>query len=491
MARYHGITSQTFKDMILDTGAVYYNYVDLNNPGTLLGATKGGVSFTRKPQYADLPYEGSPAAVVGSKHLTGYEVKVTANIVTFSVENIAKAIPNSNTLNDIISEKPWDATNVHTLDNIAIIATKSRTDQVVVIEIDNPICESDFSIDLKDKSEASSKWTFTAFCAATSVDTPPWRITWPKDPVFLLLGDTSTGGLSLDGINWDSVDIGATPSTSWVSVASGKDTFFTHTPSAPYARYSQDKGETWATPTTLPANFERVLHTMYTGTEFFAIGQSNYLARSSDGDNWQMITPSWTAVWSGAPITPNKQWIEGLYVDGRAVIVSSGDLCATSTDLVNWTVAIHAGGFNAYRSTTYGQGKYVFVSPTALVYTPDGINWESSSNSVPAEVGYRRAIAYGAGVFVLGGDGANGGANGGVNGLNFVYTRKLEEGLGTVWEHCQVDGAFGTIEHVVYNGEIFVAVDHLGKTLTSSNGINWSIHTTGLPAANYTLIGYG
>lgn len=185
MTRRHGIQSDTYDKLLLDSGAVYTDFVSVGSPGTLLGATRGGAVFKRVPKYKDTPYEGVPGSVVGQKHLTGVRITLEVNIISFDEDNLALAIPNSDVSAPAggyvtIDEDTWDASAVHTLDNVAILAQLSGESTPVVIVLDNPICEKDLTLTFKDKAETSSKWTFTAFYKESAgFDSPPWRILWP------------------------------------------------------------------------------------------------------------------------------------------------------------------------------------------------------------------------------------------------------------------------------------------------------------------------
>lgn len=185
MTRRHGIQSDTYDKLLLDSGAIYKDFVSVGSPGTLLGATRGGAVFKRMPTYKETPYEGIPGQVVGQKHLVGVKASLDINIISFDEDNLALAIPNSSVSAPSggyvqISETEWDAAAVHTLTNIAILAQLFGTAFAVAIVLDNPICEKDLSLSFKDKSEAVSKWLFSAFYKeSTGFSTPPWRIYWP------------------------------------------------------------------------------------------------------------------------------------------------------------------------------------------------------------------------------------------------------------------------------------------------------------------------
>lgn len=185
MTRRHGIQSDTFEKLLFDSGAIYTNFVDVDNPGTLLGATRGGAIFKRSPKYQDLKYEGVPGQVVGQKHLIDVKVTLEVNIISFDLDNLALALPNSAVTGISLdylqlTDSTWSAEGVHTLTNIAMVAQISGDTDPAVLILDNPMCDSDLSLPFSDKGETVSKWTFSAFYdEAAGFDDPPWRILWP------------------------------------------------------------------------------------------------------------------------------------------------------------------------------------------------------------------------------------------------------------------------------------------------------------------------
>jgi len=186
MTRQHGIESDTYDKLLLDSGVVYTDFVSPAVPGTLLGATRGGNVFKRTPQYKETPYEGIPGQVKGEKHLVKVITTLEVNMISFDTANLILSVPNSSFTTydgnyDQLMETEWDAEAVHTLNNIALFAELSGAAIPVIIIIDNPICEKELSFSFKDKSEAVSKWTFSAFYDETvGFDSPPWRILWPS-----------------------------------------------------------------------------------------------------------------------------------------------------------------------------------------------------------------------------------------------------------------------------------------------------------------------
>lgn len=185
MTRRHGIISSTYDNLILDSGAIYTGFTSLASPGQLLGATRGGATFKRVPKYVDTPYEGVPGQVKGQKHLVGVAASLDVNIIVFDSTNVLKAIPSAQLGSYSggfypITGAEWDASGVHTLTNIAIVAEHTGIYGPVIIILDNPLAEKDFTFNFKDKEEVVSKWVFSAYYdESVGFSTPPWTILWP------------------------------------------------------------------------------------------------------------------------------------------------------------------------------------------------------------------------------------------------------------------------------------------------------------------------
>lgn len=186
MTRQHGIEANSYKNLILDSGAIFIGFNSFASTGVRFGATRGGAAFKRLPSYKETPYEGIPGQVVGQKHLVMVKATLEVNIISFDVANIKLAIPGSVSSyydddHTKITEGEWDAVVEHGLSNIAIVAETTTGNGAVAIVLDNPICEKDFSLNFKDKSEAVSKLVFSAFYKeSVGFDSPPWRILWPS-----------------------------------------------------------------------------------------------------------------------------------------------------------------------------------------------------------------------------------------------------------------------------------------------------------------------
>jgi hypothetical protein len=198
MSRYHGITDGTYERFVIDSGAVYKNYVDGSNPGVLLGATRGGNTFTVEQEIKDMAVDGARGPVKGGRRITNVVPRIVANFIEFSREIIIRALPGSDyadypegsATHDQITRALQISTGDHCT-NIAIVGEVSGSSQPIVCIVNNPICDGNFGISETDKEEAALQVQFTGHFDPSDLDTEPWEIRWPQG---IDLTTTTTAG---------------------------------------------------------------------------------------------------------------------------------------------------------------------------------------------------------------------------------------------------------------------------------------------------------
>ena len=111
-------------------------------------------------------------------------------------------------------------------------------------------------------------------------------------------------------------------------------------------------------------------------------GEYNYIARTTDGVNWTIVTISNTS----------RNWYSAVYGANKFVLFSNGYI-AYSTDAINWTEKANAITINGngcgpgYHSVIYdGQKFWARVNyqlKYCYSYSTDGINWTTTQVSQP------------------------------------------------------------------------------------------------------------
>ncbi len=88
----HGV-SDTSKDKILiDAGAVYLGFKTVANPGTLLGATRGGNTFELARTIRRMEADGARGPVKGLRRVEEVVATIKANMMELTAENLRLAI---------------------------------------------------------------------------------------------------------------------------------------------------------------------------------------------------------------------------------------------------------------------------------------------------------------------------------------------------------------------------------------------------------------
>lgn len=120
-------------------------------------------------------------------------------------------------------------------------------------------------------------------------------------------------------------------------------------------------------------------HTLYGVTFangiFVGVGDSGVVSISSDATNW---TESATA-------TTNK--LNGIaYAGGLFVAVGDGGIVETSGDGWNWVLRA-SGTTNSLTAIAYANGKFVAVGSSAVIYSPDAVNWSPAISGLTGATG--------------------------------------------------------------------------------------------------------
>lgn len=173
-SRYHGVAPGTYERMILDAGEVRMNFTDLDNPGTRLGATRGGSTFLIEPEYKEMEVDGAPGPVMGGHRIVRVECKLTCNFVEFNEDILKLALPGGTVADasETYGENLKQITRAMKLyassytepykDNIVLFAEVAGTSTPVIVGVKNALQTGSFELSLEDKDEAVVSIEFSA-----------------------------------------------------------------------------------------------------------------------------------------------------------------------------------------------------------------------------------------------------------------------------------------------------------------------------------------
>jgi len=185
MSRQHGITAETYERLVIDAGAVYKNYVSAEDPGTLLGATRGGSVFAVETELRDMPVDGAKGPVKGDKRIIKVTASLECNFIESTTEIFKRMIPGSTstafgeTHDDITRALALAASDY--LTNVVIIGQVSGSEEAVVLMIENAMADGKMSLSLSDNDEAVNKIKFIGHFDPDDLDAEPWLIRFPND----------------------------------------------------------------------------------------------------------------------------------------------------------------------------------------------------------------------------------------------------------------------------------------------------------------------
>lgn len=188
MSRQHGITAETYERLVIDAGAVYKDYVSAENPGTLLGATRGGSVFAVETELREMPVDGAKGPVKGDKRIIKVTASLECNFIESTTEIFKRMLPGSSA-SDFPAESAThdeirrtnDVSAVDYLTNVVIVGQVSGSYHPVVLMVENAMSDGKVSISLADNDEAVNKIKFIGHFDPDALDNEPWLIRFPQD----------------------------------------------------------------------------------------------------------------------------------------------------------------------------------------------------------------------------------------------------------------------------------------------------------------------
>jgi hypothetical protein len=188
MARQHGVTANTYRRFVVDSGVVRVGYTNPSSPGTLIGATRGGTTFTVEQEIRDMPVDGAKGPVKGGRRITKVTARLECNFIEFTKELLQMGLPGS----DLGSHPAGTATHDSITralqialadyeDSIVLIGEVSGSAQPIICGISDAIATGNFEIAAADNDESALKISFEAHFDPASLDAEPWFVYFPKD----------------------------------------------------------------------------------------------------------------------------------------------------------------------------------------------------------------------------------------------------------------------------------------------------------------------
>jgi hypothetical protein len=190
MARVTGVSTTTPFNIVVDAGVVYLNY-GVATDERMLGATRGGATFTVTQEFRSVEVDGVPGPIIGLTRIINLEVEIVARMLELSPENLLIAFPGA-TQEDYIPTPPGTGTATHQsirrarniqasdfLANVAIVGTvQGKADPIVCI-IYNAMVSDNVELSTADDDESVLELHFHGHFDVSDLDNEPWEIRYP------------------------------------------------------------------------------------------------------------------------------------------------------------------------------------------------------------------------------------------------------------------------------------------------------------------------
>jgi len=202
----HALTANLPESIIFDAGVLYKNFTDPTDPGTVLGATRGGSEFALNAEIREVEVDGAPGPVKGLKRYTRIAPTMTINLLSLTKDNLLLAIPGSAEEAGKTNFTDYDVitggqiTDESYFDNLALVA-RTGSGKPVIFVIENALADGNLSLSFADQDEANPSITFQAHFDPADLESAedlfenlPFKIYYPKKAAVSDPPDQGGGG---------------------------------------------------------------------------------------------------------------------------------------------------------------------------------------------------------------------------------------------------------------------------------------------------------
>jgi len=179
-----GLSADTPTRILIDSGAVFANFTDADNPGICIGATRGGCTFTVEREIREIEVDGAIGPIKDMRRRRRVVATIEASALEVFPNNIRRLIAGADVDDSdpdytVITGGPVETGDY--LDNVALIGTVHGNDLPFIGLILNGLPESPLTIPLVSENEAVIPAKWTGHAALTDPYNEPWEIWLPKD----------------------------------------------------------------------------------------------------------------------------------------------------------------------------------------------------------------------------------------------------------------------------------------------------------------------
>lgn len=209
-----GFNKETKENLLTGAGAFFKNfhvgvdtYESAKADGKLIGATQGGGEFKAVATIRQIEVDGVSGKAKGLELVDSWEVSQSMNLLETTPETLKLALGAADI--DTVSNGEFNVISGRSeiidedyLDNLTYIGTITGSNTPVIIQIFNALSTDGLSIKTEDKKEAVLAVTVYGHYTEDDLDSPPYRIYYPKKsnvskPTANIKGGTYTSNQSV------------------------------------------------------------------------------------------------------------------------------------------------------------------------------------------------------------------------------------------------------------------------------------------------------
>lgn len=180
MPRQHGITTDTVKRYLIDSGAVYRDYDETGEE--LIGATRGGAEFVIEKEDREVEVDGPRGPVRGLKRTIRHTARLSFTLIEISQQtllDLTRGTSVSDGTHRLITPDN-DIVDGDYYTNIALVGEMAATSDPIVIKLLNSLVEGEITFTTDDQNEGEVAVTVMAhYGGVASLDTVPYTIALP------------------------------------------------------------------------------------------------------------------------------------------------------------------------------------------------------------------------------------------------------------------------------------------------------------------------
>lgn len=162
-------------NVMLGNGLFYFNYGETTE--TLVGATKGGGSFTVEREFKPIERDGTYGTVKGEVRKISVVPKLTINALELSADNLEKFYGMTATTETEYTKltEGVEVADSDFLTNVAFVGKRADGKQIVII-VENGLGNGNLELAFENKEEVATEVTYEGCYDPAALETPPYEI---------------------------------------------------------------------------------------------------------------------------------------------------------------------------------------------------------------------------------------------------------------------------------------------------------------------------